>query len=90
LLKNTELQAAQKDLRGEAREKSTSGGVLSRYVGASRLSATKHMSLFQQPATRPVHFMFLSARVTTLPSFIAAHDNGLIKVNSTLMNQLLT
>jgi hypothetical protein len=42
-------QAAQKDLRGEAREKSTSGGVLSLYVGARRLSATKHMSLFQQP-----------------------------------------
>jgi hypothetical protein len=32
------LQAAQKDLRGEAREKSTSGGVLSQYVGARRLS----------------------------------------------------
>ncbi len=27
-----------------------SGGVLRRYVGARRLSATKHMSLFQQPA----------------------------------------
>src|SRR4030095_1844775 len=40
------LQAAQKDLRGEAREKSTSGGVLSQYFGARRLSATKHMSLF--------------------------------------------
>src|SRR6266850_7782189 len=44
------LQAVQKDLRGEAREKSTSGGVLTQYVGARRLSATKHMSLFQQPA----------------------------------------
>jgi hypothetical protein len=44
------LQAAQKDLRGEAREKSTSGGVLTPYVDARRLSATKHMSLFQQPA----------------------------------------
>jgi hypothetical protein len=43
-------QAAQKDLRGEARERSTSGGVLWWYVGARRLSATKHMSLFQQPA----------------------------------------
>jgi len=43
-------QAGQKDLRGEAREKSMSGGVLRRYVGARRLSATKHMSLFQQPA----------------------------------------
>src|SRR6266481_3907851 len=46
------LQAAQKDLRGEAREKSTSGGVPSQYVGARQLSATKHMSLFQQPAMR--------------------------------------
>ena len=46
------LQAAQKDLRGEARERSTSGGVLGRYVGARRLSATKHMSLFQQPGRR--------------------------------------
>src|SRR6266478_6301018 len=36
----TFLQAAQKDLRGEAREKSTSGGVLNQYVGARRLSAT--------------------------------------------------
>jgi GT2 family glycosyltransferase len=44
------LQAAQKDLRGEAREKSTSGGVLNEYVVARRLSATKYMSLFQQPA----------------------------------------
>jgi hypothetical protein len=44
------LQAAQKDLRGEAREESTSGGVLNQYVGARRLSATKHMRLFQQPA----------------------------------------
>jgi hypothetical protein len=31
------------------REKSTSGGVLAQYVGARRLSATKQMSLFQQP-----------------------------------------
>jgi hypothetical protein len=43
------MQVAQKDLRGEAREKSASEGVLSPYVVASRLSATKHMSLFQQP-----------------------------------------
>jgi len=48
------LQAAQKDLRGEAREKSTSGGVLTQYVGARRLSATKHMSLFQQPVSTTV------------------------------------
>src|SRR5437867_163157 len=40
------LQAAPKRLRGEAREKSTSGGVLHQYVVARRLSATKHMSLF--------------------------------------------
>jgi hypothetical protein len=52
LLKKSALQAAQKDLRGEAREKSTSGGVLSQYVAARRLSATKHKSLFQQPASR--------------------------------------
>jgi hypothetical protein len=39
-----------KKLRGEAREKSTSGGVLTQYVGARRLSATKDMRLFQQPA----------------------------------------
>ncbi|MGH7828352.1 MAG: ATP-binding cassette domain-containing protein [Candidatus Binatia bacterium] len=47
--RDTVSQAGQKDLRGEAREKSTSGGVLNQYVGARRLSATKHMSLFQQP-----------------------------------------
>ena len=50
----TRLQAAQKDLRGEAREKSTSGGVRGEYVVARRLSATKHMSLFQQPASTTV------------------------------------
>ena len=44
-------RAAQKDLSGEAREKSPSEGVLNQYVGARRLSATKHMSLFQQPAS---------------------------------------
>ena len=44
------LQAAQKDLRGEAREKAASGGVHRKYVDARRLSATKPMSLFQQPA----------------------------------------
>jgi len=33
------LQAGQKDLRGEAREKSTSGGVLRQYVGATPLGA---------------------------------------------------
>jgi len=53
LLKKVVCKAGQKDLRGEARDKSTSGGVLSRYVGARRLSATKPMSLFQQPA-RPI------------------------------------
>jgi hypothetical protein len=50
LRENHICRAAQKDLRGEAREKSPSGGVLNQYVGARRLSATKHMSLFQQPA----------------------------------------
>src|SRR3972149_1640556 len=37
-------QAAQEDLRCEAREKSTSAAVLRQYVGARRLSATKHPS----------------------------------------------
>jgi hypothetical protein len=46
------LQAAQKDLRGKAREKSTSEGVLKQYVGAGQLSATKSMSLFQESAKR--------------------------------------
>ena len=32
VVEKTCLQAAQKDLRGEAREKSTSGGVLGQYV----------------------------------------------------------
>src|SRR5262245_60858542 len=45
LFKKRHLQAAQKGFRGEAREKSTSGCVLSQYVGARRSSATKHMSL---------------------------------------------
>jgi hypothetical protein len=35
----------------EARDKSTSGGVHRQYVDARRLSATKPMGLFQQPAT---------------------------------------
>jgi hypothetical protein len=46
---NLRFQAAQKDLRGKAREESTSGSVHPQYVDASRSSATKHMSLFQQP-----------------------------------------
>jgi hypothetical protein len=41
-------QTVQKDLRGKAREKSTSAGVLVQYVGARRSSATKPMRLFQQ------------------------------------------
>jgi hypothetical protein len=49
-MKKTGLQAAQKDLRAKAREKSASGGVLSEYVVARRSSATQDMSLFQQPA----------------------------------------
>src|SRR5437773_10264939 len=48
------MQTAQKDLRGVAREKSTSGGVHQQYVDARRLSATKHMSLFQQAASTTV------------------------------------
>jgi len=50
LLVNSDLNsgaAIQKDLRGKARENSTHGGVRRRYVDARRLSATKHMSLFQ-------------------------------------------
>jgi hypothetical protein len=46
----TGLQAAQKDLRAKAREKSARGGVLSEYVVARRSSATQDMSLFHQPA----------------------------------------
>jgi hypothetical protein len=46
------LQAAQKDRRAEAREKSTTGGVLSEYVDVRRLSATTDMSLFQQACRR--------------------------------------
>jgi hypothetical protein len=46
------LQAAQKDLRGKAREKSTSAGVLFSVRRARLLSATKHMRLFQQPVRR--------------------------------------
>ncbi len=71
-LKRSCLQASQKDLRGEAltllsraaREKSTSGCVLRRYVGAGMIPAAIernypkcllkagwwHMSLFQPPA----------------------------------------
>ena len=54
MLKNSDCRL-QKRLRGEAREKSTSGGVLVRYVGARRLSATKHMRFFQQPVPDHVH-----------------------------------
>jgi hypothetical protein len=53
------MRATQKDLRGEAREKSTSGGVLRQYVGARRVSATKHMSLFQQPAQKVITDLML-------------------------------
>ena len=35
-------------------DQSTSGGVLKQYVGARRLSATKQMRLFQQPARQSV------------------------------------
>jgi len=41
-------QTGQKGPRCKAREKSTSGGVLSQYVGARRSSATKQMGLFQR------------------------------------------
>src|SRR5262245_22835491 len=41
------------------------GGVLNQYVGARRLSATKHMSLFQQPA-----------RVLFLPSVLPGRRRG--------------
>ena len=42
------MQAAQKDLRAEARDKSMSGDVLSEYVDVRRLSATKDMSFFSR------------------------------------------
>ena len=50
-LGKTLLAGCSKRSRGEAREKSTSGGVHRQYVDARRLSATKHMRLFQQSAT---------------------------------------
>jgi hypothetical protein len=43
------FQAGQKGFSCEAREKSTSGGLIKWYVGARRSSATTQMSLFQQP-----------------------------------------
>jgi len=46
----TTSQTAQKDLRGKARERLTSAGVLSLYVEARQRSATQHMRLFQQSA----------------------------------------
>jgi hypothetical protein len=50
-LKNFVVQAAQKDLSGKAREKiGDHRRTLIQYVGASQLSATKDMSLFQQPS----------------------------------------
>jgi hypothetical protein len=50
LLQKLCSQAAQKDLRGEARERSTSGGVLRQYVGARRLSATTDcVKTFNEP-----------------------------------------
>src|SRR6267378_956996 len=48
------LTGCSKRSRGEAREKSTSGGVHRQYVDARRWSATMHMGLFQQPARRIV------------------------------------
>jgi len=49
-------QVAQKDLRGEAREKSMSKGVHCRYAIAKRLSATtKPMGRFQQSALGVLH-----------------------------------
>src|SRR5689334_21515590 len=50
-------QVDQKDRRCEAREESTSGGILRSYVGARRASATKQMCLFHQP----VHHLKLNA-----------------------------
>jgi hypothetical protein len=41
-----------KKIQRRGARKSTSGGVHRRYVDARRLSATKHMGLFQQPAMR--------------------------------------
>jgi hypothetical protein len=50
----TLIAVCSKRLRGEAREKSTSVDVLSQYVGARRLRATKPMRVFQQPARRAI------------------------------------
>jgi hypothetical protein len=52
----TLIAGCSKRLRGEALEKSTSVGVLSQYVGARRLSATKPMRFFQQPASLEKQF----------------------------------
>ena len=54
-------------VRAQAREKSASGDVLSEYVVARRSSATKDMSLFQQPAKAPLQ---LGKRLRAL--FVAA------------------
>src|SRR5688500_3826056 len=61
-----DFSGCSKRLRGEAREKSASGGVHRRYVDARRLSATKHMSLFQQssgagPGATAAAFILLAA-----------------------------
>jgi hypothetical protein len=61
-IRKTLIAGCSKRLRGEAREKSTSGGVLSQYVVARRLSATKHMSLFQQP-DRDINIISTDLRV---------------------------
>ena len=47
----TWIAGCSKRVRAEAREKSASVGVLSEYVVARRSSATKDMTLFQQPAS---------------------------------------
>ncbi len=51
------MQAGQKDLRGEAREKSTRVGVLRRYVGATLLRAGK----FSRAIERNFHKRLLEA-----------------------------
>jgi hypothetical protein len=46
----TRIAGCSKEFRAEARDKSASKGVLREYVVARRLSATKDMNFFQQPA----------------------------------------
>ena len=66
------LAGCSKRSRGEAREKSTSGGVHRQYVDARRSSATKPMGLFQQPAC------YWPMRLASSAGDAMARDTGII------------